>query len=290
MGLPTSRGAIIYAGTGGGSGAQERISSYKTGRVAGALVTFGLVARPHTMWYLDGRRGGAGAVAGTTVAIPTRATTGAIGQSNPGGSRQKWLLNYTIWEADAVRGVWGLYDRLAHVSGLSGIVTSAQTFTGGNLVIDRWNASAAEYQGNRIYAEITGLIGATPTTATVSYDNENGVTHTSQAVTFGGTSFREVYRCIEFPLASGDRGVSLVRSCTVLASTGTAGNFSIVIARPLFDDAARGVNVAGVQRSMVFSPGAVEIKSNACLYWQNLSPITTAIPIHWHAMLGTVEL
>jgi hypothetical protein len=52
-------------------------------------------------------------------------------------------------------------------------------------------------------------------------------------VNLGGTGAREVDRFISIGLQEGDTGVKSVESLTMAATTGTAGNFGVVLVKPL---------------------------------------------------------
>jgi hypothetical protein len=78
------------------------------------------------------------------------------------------------------------------------------------------------------------------------------------------------------PLASGDTGVKAVKTVTLAATTGTAGNFGVVIGHPL---AYIGIGTAGVGgwRDFVTGmPGIPEILTDACLAFLWIPQSTTA--------------
>lgn len=81
---------------------------------------------------------------------------------------------------------------------------------------------------------IFGAPGATATTFTVSYTNQSGTSgRTSTAQQIGGTGFREIGRIINIPLQQGDTGIRSVESVTLLATTGAAGDFGVLLYKPL---------------------------------------------------------
>lgn len=264
MGNVTDRSSMIFYASGGNSGNTQIIYSLKTNRNNGTAIASLIQGRAYSMWQVDGKMGGVGSTP-TVAEIPTRSTTGAIGQANPPTGKQLWLIN--VSEAHTTtRNTFMLYDRLAQIGGLSGTSTSAQTCS---LSTDRYTANAAAYQGNEIYVEIYTQIGASSTTITASYQDENNAAQTTQAVAIGNTGFREIYRMIKLPLASGTRGVRTVNSVTLAATTGTAGNFGVTIARPIWSVGDGGASQTGYIRSMLQSPGPQEIMSNACLAWMS---------------------
>jgi hypothetical protein len=261
---------VINRGTGGNSGLPENIWYHKNGRVAGAAGPTMAAGRLHSLWLHDGQPGPG--VAPTTVAAPTRATAGALAQTDPTGGRQKWLFGAVASNLNS--GTLIIGDRLLHIGGLSGTVTTAQTVAG---TMTRY-ATNGTCPGNWILAEIYTAIGGTGTTITASYTNQAGTAaQATVAATFGGAGFQEKCRTILMPLAAGDTGVQAVASTTVLATTGTAGNFGITVFRPLLI-LPMGIAAAGGARDFIGGlPTMPEILTGACLsmLWV---PNGTAVP------------
>lgn len=128
--------------------------------------------------------------------------------------------------------VYFVIDRLSHMGGLSGIVTTAQTVNTATLT--RHTSGLGVYAAIEVY----GVIGTTVTTVTMTYTNSDGIgSRVSPAMTFGGTGFGAgtggVHRFIIIPLQDGDKGVQSVQSVTLAGTTGTAGNFGITLFKPL---------------------------------------------------------
>jgi len=243
----------------GGTGAREQIFDFWDNRIGSGAGAAAVAGQFTSMWTFNGMNG-AGAAPGGTARNPTRATTGAIGQSNPTGGRQKYLLCFPVYSNN--NGVFVLYDRLADISGLSGTVTTAQNTTG--LSVTRYTGT--ESVGNQIWLEIYTIVGATGTTATVSYTNQAGTSgRTSKAVVFGGTGRREATRHIRVPLADGDTGVRSVESVTLAATTGTAGDFGVVIAREITMGTVSVAGVGSMTDLLTQLPSLPEIKTDACL-------------------------
>jgi len=269
--------ALVNRLTGGNSGTPENLDFFKTSRIAGTADVAPIVGRLSSMWKWDGWPNPGGATPGA-VAVPTRATAGALAQTNPGGGREKWLVGGGA--TGLVAGTIILYDRLLHIGGLSGTTTTAQT-VGGTLTRNTGGV------GNQIWVEIYTQIGATSTTITGSYTDDAGnAGNTTTAVAFGNTGFREVSRIIKLPLAAGDRGVQAVASVTVLATTGTAGNFGVTVARPL---AYLQVTQAGLGPwlSLIDGVPIPEIDTDACLAMAWMPATTTGPEIH--GMLTMLE-
>jgi hypothetical protein len=120
--------------------------------------------------------------------------------------------------------------------------------------------------------EIHTAVGTTATTVTARYTNQAGTgSRVTKAVVFGGTSEREAGRFIILPLADGDTGVKSVEGVTVLATTGTAGAFGVVLFRPLMmvNRMANSLSQNGFSyfNSVLGGCGSlVELKSGACVH------------------------
>ncbi|MDQ1446808.1 MAG: hypothetical protein QOI20_3272 [Acidimicrobiaceae bacterium] len=170
---------------------------------------------------------GASALPPTTAATCDRTTNGAIGQRNPAsGSLFGWVRSWYM--SNNLAGTLMLADRLAHISGLSGTVTTAQTVS--TPALTRYTT------GDRVIAcvEIYTAVGATATTLTISYTNQAGTAgRTSQPIDFGATNNNAAGRMFFVSLQQGDTGVRSVQSVTLAGTTGTAGNFGVTLLRPL---------------------------------------------------------
>lgn len=253
--------------SGGNSGLPQFLTWHKESRVAGALATTPQIGFPISSWEYEGTPSH-GAVPPTTTAYPDNTTQGGWKQNNPGGGRQLWAT--AIGGQAAFPGTLVLCDRLSHISGMSGTVTTAQTV--GASAITRYTNGL----GNFIYAEIYTLIGVTPTTITASYTNQAGTSaQVTQAVAIGNTGRREAQRFFELSTAASDTGVQAVASATVLATTGTAGNFGVGIAHKLVE-LTINANCTCDIRSYMDGP-LQEVLTNACLFWYFL-PATVSAP------------
>ncbi len=246
---------LVNRSTGGNSGTPESLFLHKENRVAGAAAAATVQGEFTSLWQYEGYPSH-GAAPGA-VAIPTNATTGGMKQADPGGGRQKWLQSIVAGASGI--GTLILCDRLLHISGLSGTNTGAQT-VGGTLT------RYTDGKGVEIWAEIYTQIGTTATTITANYTDDAGNTgQTSQAVVIGGASRREAQRMIPISLASGDVGAQACASVTVLATTGTVGDFGITMLRRL---AAVPVPAPALPGMRSFVDGSFpEILTDACLFW-----------------------
>lgn len=257
----------IESFTGGASGAPETIGVFKDSRVGASAAAATIAGRWTSLWQYNGQPAH-GSAPGGTARIPDNTTDGGIKQTDPGGSRQKWISGTTMM-ANAI-GTLVLYDRLLDISGLSGTSTSAQTVGG---TLGRYTSG----EGNQIWIEIYTQIGASSTTITASYTDQGGNSgSTTQATAIGNTGLREAQRLIQLPLAAGDTGVQAVASVTLAATTGTAGDFGVTIMRPLLWLPCPVAGVAYVRNCVASVPGFAEAKTDACLAWAWFANGTTS--------------
>lgn len=272
---------LINRQTGGNSGSPENIFFHKVPRVAGVAATAPIAGRPCSLWTYDGMPSG-GAVP-TSAAVPTRTTTGAISFTAPGGSRQKWLIGAGI--APLVAGVYLLYDRLLHIGGLNGTLTTAQTVQGSPASPALTRNTGGE--GNFAFYEIYSIIGTTGATLTMTYTNQDGTGSRTSTMNIGAAGFREVTRAQRIPLAAGDTGLQAVQQVQLSASTGTAGNFGITIARPLAWVPVGAAGVMGWRDYTTGLPGIPELDPDACLSLLFIPAVATAPEVF--GSLATVE-
>lgn len=207
----------------------------------------------------------------TTAAVPTNATTGALGELNSSGIQR--LAQMEISQRNG--GYVMVCDRLSHQGGLSGIVTTAQTTNLPTAALTRYTSGEGVFVGLEIYTQI----GTTATTVSVSYTDQSGnAGNTSESCVIGSTQFREAGRMLMIPLTAGDTGVRSVQSVTVLATTGTAGNFGVTLFKPLF---VVPMPAAGGQQILADSVLGLcgnmpEIVSNACLFYVYVANTTSS--------------
>lgn len=185
-----------------------------------------------THWNSEWIQGGDPVAAATpsTAAIPDRTTVGSLGQLNKGGTEQRgWLRRFGQGGGGTgVQGAFLIVDRIAHIGGLSGALNTAQTVSFPSLT--RFTSGVGVWAAIEIYT----AIGASATTATISYSNTVPTSgRTSPAIAVGAASFNNPRTVFPFGYASGDVGVTQVASVTLAASTGTAGSFGITLFKTL---------------------------------------------------------
>lgn len=181
-----------------------------------------------SLWTATGVPG-AGSAPGAA-AVPTKATTGAFGFTNqtaPATSYLAWLTGLFSLSASNLE----IHDRLAHMSGLSGTVTTSQgalslitTDPGADRVGD------SNYSDVQWWLEIYTALGATGVNATVAVEYNDGTTGNLAAIALGATPRQGRL----YPLVSAVAGkfIRAVTGVTLSATTGTAGNFGITATRP----------------------------------------------------------
>lgn len=213
----------------------------------------------------------------TTAAVPTRATAGAVGQQNPGAGLVRYLARVKVTNAGP-RGTLILIDRLSHQGGLSGIVTTAQTTNLPTAALTR-NTSGVDVKA-ALYAYTA--VGSTATTVSMNYTNQAGTSgRVSPLRDFGTTTHGGAAdRFLEMPLQAGDYGVRSVESVTVTATTGTAGNFGVVLYRQLLSLPLMGPfpsSEVDYDLDAMFGLGCFpEIPTDACLEWLFLGDSTSS--------------
>jgi hypothetical protein len=226
-----------------------------------------VAGRAYSLWTAGGMP--AAGAAPTTAAVPTEATAGALnssGQNLFNGTNRRILKAVADAALTTPGAMITVCDRLSHQGGLSGTTTTAQTTNLPTSALTRYTSGVGVQSALEIYT----TIGATGTTVTTSYtDSGSAAGNTSPAATFGGTGNNTAPRFVILPLAVGDVGVKSVESVTVLATTGTAGNFGVtlfypVISVPIDDILA----VKGSADALFgFGPWFPLLSDSACLFF-----------------------
>lgn len=225
MAAPTSVSDIIAASAAG----KSQTVRFEINQDA---VTINAGSWYHARANLDGNMGRF--VSPTTVAVPVANSLGSVRYKEAASGTRLYVLSAAMGQPDPFvdpsPGAIYFYDRLLHIGGLDGTLTSAQT-VGGTLTRNTGGV------GNRIYYEIYSALGTTETTITASYTNQDGTSgRTTRPAHVGGTAEfapNDFYQAWELMLQAGDTGVQSVEDVTLAASTGTAGLFGIAVVRPI---------------------------------------------------------
>lgn len=242
--------------TGGNSGAPENLMfSKQMSANGGTLVGFGFAQALFSTWRFDGIPNAGSAAA--AVAACDKTTVGALQFTNSAGSAVKRLVQGFTASGAGNIDVSPLFvmDRLLACGGLSGTVTTAQTVGG---TIGRYTGGT----GNQIWIEVQSDIGGASTTVTASYTNEAGTAgRTTIARRLGSGPYNAAHSAHQLPLQAGDLGVRSVQSVTLAATTGTAGDFAVVVYHPLAFLIGRGTS----QGPFGQLGGLPEIVDDACI-------------------------
>lgn len=164
-------------------------------------------------------------VAGSGGHVPTDGAAGYPTIAAGGGGTTLYLARADA-NSSTNAGTLFIYDRIYAVSGFSGTVTTAQTITGPPSLPSARAPNSGE--GLEIWLESYTAIGASASNVTVQYTNSAGTAGrgtVSEAIT---ASF-PINKLQRLRYQDGDIGVQSIQSLTLSATTGTAGNFGLVL-------------------------------------------------------------
>ena len=189
----------------------------------------------HSLWRATGQPG-QGAIP-TTAARCTNATLGALQftqQTAPATSYLALLEGLAANTGTTLE----VHDRLMHMGGLSGTVTTAQTVDldlNANLASDNIDAR----KGDANFSDVTWWLewyadtGATVVTATVNVTYDDASSGNLTAISLAATrraSFMQPLNGL-IPAAASGKYIRDVNPVTLSATTGTAGNFGVTATR-----------------------------------------------------------
>lgn len=207
----------------------------------------------------------------------TKALTGAIGFDNQTGPATSYLAYHTLLCGTANTNL-EIHDRLAHMGGLSGTVTTAQTVGIDLSTINAGGAVPAARLGDSNYSDVQWFLewytatGATASNATVNVTYSDGSTGNLAAIAIGGTAIAASQMRQLVPAVNG-RFIRGVNSVTLSASTATAGSFGVTATRPR---AVMSVPVANKIEVFDWAQlGLPEIPNDACLMGLLMSTATS---------------
>jgi hypothetical protein len=230
----------------------------------------------HSLWRATGLPG-QGAIPGAA-AVCTRTLAGALNQAALGGGRKQYLGRAYFLSANSATNVY-VWDRLAHMAGLSGASASPQTVnvdvsgTGDNMVERR---GRSDYSQVDWWLEIYTDVGTTAVNYTVTYTSGAGTPAqtTAQYEQIGSTtaSRNRASRLIPIIAANGDT-IRIVESIQLAASTGSAGSFGVTATRRIAD-IPLGLANAGTTADWA-QTGLPLVPDNACLMLAVVPATTT---------------
>lgn len=225
-----------------------------------------VAGRYASMWRATGQPAQA-AIPGTTAAVPTSATLGAIAftnQTSPVTSYIAWLFATCSNSATSIE----IHDRVAHMGGMVLNVTTSQTVNLDLVAL----APAAARVGDSNYSDLQWWLevytdgGATASNATINVTFNDGTSADLTVQAVGGT-IRAGHMFPLTPLiptAHQGKFIRDVNTVILSASTGTAGNFGFTVTRPrtiLPMPLANFMNVADWAQT-----GKPEISNDSCLF------------------------
>lgn len=230
----------------------------------------------------------------TTSAATNKSSAESIGPIPAVSSGRLTLLGGRMHAFGASNSVGGagfavtFIDLLNHSGGLSGTLTTAQTTNLPTAALTRHTSGAGVMAGLIIYT----IIGSVATTVTISYTNQAGTPgRISTATQIGANGFREAGSLIPIPLAAGDTGVRSVQSVTLAGTTGTAGNFGVVLFKPLQMMALNDM-MGSMPLDAVSSGGIIgslcEVHPDACLTVATINGAAQLATVHGAIILAEV--
>lgn len=209
-------------------------------------------------------------------ALCTKATTGAGVPFADAGAGNALYVARTSFACNVAGQTLEIHDRIAHMGGLSGTVTTAQTVNLDPVALgaasDRTGAMAGTAAAHDLtwWLEWYTATGATAVTATVTYTNGAGVS--GQTTTVAIPASTAASRAIPFYGANGE-AIASVQSVQI-ATTGTAGNFGVTCTRKIADCCPRGANYSEPQNWADL--GFPRVGNDACLSMFLLSTGTSS--------------
>lgn len=215
---------------------------------------------------------GTGAIPTATPVVLTQATAGGFNFAQP-VSPMKAYLSEIQYTTSLANNTLEIHDRMVHMGGLSGTVTTTQTITGFDLSTLAGTSNLAARKGDANYSdvqwwlEIYNDLGGTNSNATVNVTFNDGTTGNLTAFNVGNND-RRLARMIPLnqQIAVADQGKFIrgINNVTLSASTTTAGNFGFVATRyrgSMFADQPNERYKGGWTRL-----GLPEIFANSCLF------------------------
>ena len=215
----------------------------------------------------------------TAVAVCKNTTAGALGGTQAGVGEEVRVAR-AEWALGGAHS-FELHDRLVHMGGLNGTLTTAQTvgidlltLAGTNNISARIGAS--DYTNVLWMLEWYTATGSTAVSATVNVTYGDGSTGNLSAIALAATRPQSFTVVLNSYIPSGvtNKGIRAVNSVTLSATTGTAGNFGVTAYRKLFGSQTP---IAGVNYVMDWAQlGLPKVPNESCLVPMLFSTGTTA--------------
>lgn len=216
-------------------------------------------------------------------AICTKALTGAIGFANQTDPATSYLAWHTLATGNANTNL-EIHDRLAHMGGLNGTLTTAQTVSLNlaTLGVPAARVGDSNYSDVKWWLEWYTATGATASNATVNVTYDDDSTGNLAVIAVGGT----VAASRMIPLISAFNGkfIKGVNTITLSASTATAGSFGVTATRP-----RSGMSTILANKLESFSwqqLGLPEVPNDACLFGVMLCTTTSTGTVRGQAKIA----
>lgn len=225
----------------------------------------------------------------TTAAVASNALVGSLGFTQQTAPATSYFGQFEAIVATAGMTV-EIHDRLMHMGGLNGTLTTAQTVNvdiNANLATSNLDARKgdANYSDIQWWLEWYADTGATASNATVNVTYNDGTSNNLTVVAVGGTvrASRMIPLNGLIPSADSGKYIRDVNTVTLSASTATAGNFGVTATRyrgAVFCPVANGRFVATWAEL-----GMTEIYNSSCLF-----PVVIANTTTTGAVRGTGKI
>lgn len=231
----------------------------------------------HSLWRATGQPG-QGAIPSTAAACD-HTLTGAMGftqQTSPATTYGGWATALCSNSAVTVE----IHDRLAHMGGLNGTLTSAQTV---NLDMDALKSTNnltkrmgdANFSDIQWWAEWYTDTGSTAVTLTVNVTYNDGTSGNLTAISLAATrraSFMIPLNGL-IPAADSGKFIRDINTATLSATTGTAGSFGFTATRPRM---TMPLPLANKAETFTWADlGFPEIFNSSCLFPIQIASTTT---------------
>lgn len=241
-----------------------------------ASIANAVAGQYYSLWRATGQPG-QGAIP-TTTAVCNNALTGAMNfnqQTSPATSYGGWASCVCSNNAVTIE----IHDRLAHMGGLVGNITTSQTvnidldvLSSDNIVDRRGDTNYSDVQW---WLEVYADMGATASNATINVTYNDGTSNNLTLVAVGGTlrAGRLISLNGLIPAADSGKFIRDINTVILSASTGTAGNFGFTATRPRMT-----MPLPLANKVEIFDWAALgfpEIKNSACLSIIELCSTTT---------------
>ena len=188
----------------------------------------------HSLWRATGQPG-QGAIP-AAAANCNQSTTGCLTFNQQTAPATSYLAYLEAASSNSAMTL-EVHDRLRHMGGLNGTLTTAQTVgmdlngvTADNMVERIGDANCSDIQW---WLEWYTDTGATAVTATVAVTYSDGTTGNLTGVSLAATRRASFMQSLNglIPAAAAGKFIRAVNTVTLSASTGTAGNFGVTATR-----------------------------------------------------------